>query len=566
MKIKMFSDQIKAGWIIIVLILLALLAACVPTSTSSACSSSGSGHISLDLVESWNIPNNPTGDPLWNLCRPEVETMLFVHGYVPPLLPEAGFPCPDSASSYWPLLDWFQIAYPVPAKTYSVFDWCMNSNAFNVITNLANTIQLSCQNNCVIISHSTGGMYVTAALGKLIEDGWDDVDHVIGHIALSSAQGGRKDLSPSVSYACTSFGDMDVCEALNAARENTRLVDWRQLGATNFRHRYLITKSPDVDHDGALPTHSVCGVSDAQMPNTDKQRNLCSDFHTNTTSPTQYFGHADSSYELYQCDYGDFNCHGVLPGNHGNIACQIFWGYTGWGDDCSVATINAAQTDIAVIYDMFSDNEVEVTVSFTNNSATELNFDAQLHTNNGDWVATQPVGVWQSVPSGATVELPILSSNGHFLSLQDFGDNAVVKLREQYTSLSGASVWVDTLTIPIPEPGGEIVSVTTECIPVPLAPWADEDFVAEVEFKNDGGAPGKYKVFLESENGDQIDVEHDEFWTDLLPDQSITIQVGTNLNPNWSIKDVDGNYTIILKEQDNNVMDTSFSSNGASCN
>jgi len=562
----------------------------------------GSGHIALTLDESWNRPNSLASDPLWNLCLPEVEAVLLVHGYLPPegweqfanigtvTLAALDTTCGDSL--YWPLLDWLQDAYP--GKSFSLFNWCMNDPAPDTINDLASEIQTICQDNCVIISHSAGGLYTTAALGNLFQDGWNDSDHVIGHIALASAQGGTQNMGITPADICvsrdgTSFADISVCQALYYARESTgcyfmpcvlptfstlQLRQWRQDGAANYRHRYITTKSPSEDHEGVLPTHSVCGVSDAQMPGNDqnKHQDRCSGFLTNSPTPAQYFGHADSSYELYDCNYGDYNCHGVLPGNQGNIACQLFRGYVDW-DDCSVATINIGQTDIKVIYNSFSDDEVEVTVNFTNNSAAELSFDVQLYTVDGNLVDTEPDVIdtppdyitdpyhypgWKPVQSGGTAAITV-SSEGHFSSLQDFGDSVIVKLREYYTAMGNRSV--DTFEIPIPEPGGQIESVQTECIPVL---WADPDFVAEVKFENDGGTSGEYKVFLESESGEHIDVEYDEVWKDLLPSQSHTIQVGTNLDPTWSIKNVDGGFKIVLKEQHNGVMDT-FSSDGASC-
>ncbi len=117
---------------------------------------------------------------------------------------------------------------------------------------------------------------------------------------------------------------------------------------------------------------------------------------------------------------------------------------------------------------------------------------------------------------------------------------------------------------PIPEPGGRITSIQTDCNPVPLMPWEPYNFEVDVEFKNDGEASGRYQVSLYSESEEWIVTELLPLvYITVEPENSSTIKVSTNKNL-FSINDVDDGYTITLVEQTYGVVH-GISSNSASC-
>ncbi len=499
----------------------------------------GSGHaLANEPVDSFNVPPEEEwmDDPLWNLSL--VEKALLVHGYQPG--------CKDSrtgdltgAEYFAGLISWTKTAYPDTALT--TFDWCSTEAAFTVIDRLADKIESVCkQTTCVIISHSTGGLYTTAALGVNAEANpqpWqcDSASarwpcNIKGHVALASAQGGTIGDDFNASDLCVQNYDLTLelymvaCDALEMARTQPELAAAREAGASSFRHRYIATKSTHIDNDNVLPTHSICGASDEQVEKVcgnangcgGRKRTDCSDFRGNADAE-EYFGNAESSYEMYECTYGGWSikdagnvtdatssgCHGTASRNDGNIACQLFFGYEGW-QDCRVARIVSAVPN--VIYNYPDDDEIEFKVVIENRLQADVNLNVRLYTPGGGGHVDEepdaeqqitlsdagyagtgaaagatvggPAGAivggaagwavsnvgqagWQTVSGGQPWSTTLSSNFISYVSRENFGDRwhgqAVIILSEQYTYEAGAVV--DQRVVPLPKPWAFLMDV-----------------------------------------------------------------------------------------------------------
>jgi hypothetical protein len=120
-----------------------------------------------------------------------------------------------------------------------------------------------CANGCIVISHSTGGLIVNTALGKL-QDGQYGISHrplvkrFRGHVAFASALGGSRLAPAAISASAITNPSDPVCGIISAWGGSTGLCGWSQQRALDS---VLADLTPSYTRQRWVPVMNMSPVS-----------------------------------------------------------------------------------------------------------------------------------------------------------------------------------------------------------------------------------------------------------------------------------------------------------------